>query len=157
MVVILAVIIVVGMVLRKSFGVSTEVRPAATNTIVAPAESPVPPPTPAPTAGKPTAEQKPTPTPKLSYAEALKKYADSRIQLDSNCRAVPSQVVYKNGTSVMFDNRADVARKLVFNTRTYTVGAYDFLVLPVVAANPPSVTYLDCAEKQNVATIQIAK
>lgn len=95
------------------------------------------------------------PTPKLSYEQALKKYGSNRIQLDANCQAIPSRAVYKNGTAVMLDNRAGVSRKVVFNLKSYTIPAYDYIVVSASASKIPGVTYLDCADRQNVATINI--
>ncbi len=94
---------------------------------------------------------------KLAYTEALKKYAASRIQLDSNCQAVPKTTTYKAGTTIMFDNRASVARKIMYNLKTYTIAGYDYLLLPATAANYPAITFVDCGDKQNVATITIQK
>ena len=92
---------------------------------------------------------------KLAYAEALKKCATSRIQLDNNCQAVPKTATYKAGTTIMFDNRASVARKIMYNLKTYTIAGYDYILLPATAAKYPAITFVDCADKQNVATITI--
>lgn len=94
---------------------------------------------------------------KLSYTEALKKYAASRIQLDGNCQAVPKTTTYKAGTTIMFDNRASVSRKIMYNLKTYTIAGYDYLLLPATAAKYPAITFVDCGDKQNVATITIQK
>lgn len=94
---------------------------------------------------------------KLAYTEALKKYAASRIQLDANCQAVPKTTTYKSGTTIMFDNRAGVSRKVMYNLKTYTIAAYDYILLPATAAQYPAITFLDCGDKQNVSTITIQK
>ncbi len=94
---------------------------------------------------------------KLAYAEALNKYTASRIQLDGNCQAVPKATTYKAGTTIMFDNRAGVARKIMYNLKTYTIAAYDYLLLPATASQYPATTFVDCGDKQNVATITIQK
>ncbi|MCX6706461.1 MAG: hypothetical protein NTV24_05195, partial [Candidatus Woesebacteria bacterium] len=41
----------------------------------------------------------------LTYARALTLYKDARIQLGVDCQASPNYVTYKNGTSIMIDNR----------------------------------------------------
>lgn len=94
---------------------------------------------------------------RLTYTEALKKYASSRIQLDTSCQAVPNVTTYKAGTTIMFDNRAAVARKIMYNLKTYTIPAYDYLLLPATAPKYPAITFVDCGDKQNVATITIQK
>ena len=53
----------------------------------------------------------------ISYADALIKYADRRIQLDKNCQATPNNVTYKDNTGIMIDNRSAQAR-IVINTKT---------------------------------------
>lgn len=53
-----------------------------------------------------------TATATLKYADALKLYGDKRIQLDKVCQAHPNNVTYKNGTSIMIDNRSPQSAKV---------------------------------------------
>jgi len=46
--------------------------------------------------------------PYIAYDEALVKYKDTRIQINSGCQAFPNNVTYKNGTTIMIDNRSNV-------------------------------------------------
>ena len=41
------------------------------------------------------------PVASISYAQALVKYKDARIQIDENCQASPNSVTYKNGLIIM--------------------------------------------------------
>lgn len=107
---------------------------------------------PTPTAA---AVRRPTPTPKLAYDAAVREYEGRRIQLDTECSAIPSRATYKNGTTLMLDNRSGQARTVLFNLVQYTIPAYDYLVVSAVASTTPAVTYLDCGQKQNVAQITI--
>lgn len=91
----------------------------------------------------------------LSYGEALEKYKDTRIQLDTSCSAIPNTATYANGTEIMFDNRSNSERTIVFNLKSYKIGAYGFTVVKASASKLPAVTYVDCDGKQNVATVNI--
>src|SRR5690349_2391661 len=75
----------------------------------------------------------PASAPALTYQQALLKYKDARIQLDKSCQAHPSQVTYKNGTSVMLDNRANVARTVKLGS-TFSIKAYGFKIVKLQSA-----------------------
>lgn len=104
----------------------------------------------------PATGQKAAPA-KLSYTEAVKKYTDRRIQFDANCQAVPNNVAYKNGTEIMFDNRAGISRKILFNTKSYTIPAYGFIIVAASSQTLPGITYIDCGDRQNVGKVLIQK
>ena len=113
---------------------------------------------------EPPAEPPPTSKPRTvappnsqSYTDALKKYGSNRIQFDSSCQAQPSTVVYKSGTQVMFDNRSAETRKIVFNGKTYTIGAWNYIVVSMTNKTYPAVAYIDCGSSQNVAKVTIEK
>ena len=92
----------------------------------------------------------------LTYDQALATYKDNRIQFDTNCQATPSQVTYKNGTSVMLDNRAPVARVIKFGN-SVTIPAYGFKVVQASSATLPVTWLVDCGPSQNVATVVVQK
>jgi hypothetical protein len=96
-----------------------------------------------------------SPTPALSYTEALKRYGDNRIQFDTSCQMHPNNVVFKKGTLVMFDNRANHARNINFNGQKLSIPAYNYAVLPMTASTYPSPVYVDCDSQQNVGRILI--
>lgn len=124
--------------------------------------------TPAPAAAAddslPVATQATTPTndamtppaasPKLAYAEAVKRYGAQRIQFNAQCQATPPSNIYKVGLELMLDNRAGVERSIVFSGKTYRIAAYDYAVVKLVT---PGITYIDCGSSQNVAKITIEK
>ena len=111
-------------------------------------------PTPAQT---PPAAPQPAPAKKISYETAVNTYGKNRIQLDSACQAHPTAAVFKVGTKVMLDNRAAVSRKVVFNTVTYNIPAYDYVVVSMTAPAYPATAFIDCGSAQNVARITIEK
>jgi hypothetical protein len=94
----------------------------------------------------------------ISYVNALAKYKDSRIQLapGTTCAASPSNVTYKNGTTIMIDNRAPVARTLKIGV-TYSVKGYGFKLIKLSSAKVPATWLVDCDGQQNVATILLQK
>lgn len=92
----------------------------------------------------------------ISYQQALVKYKDHRIQLGQDCQATPTNVTYKNGTSIMIDNRSNVARTVKVGS-TYTIAAWSFKVINLTSATLPATWLVDCGKQQNVATILIQK
>jgi hypothetical protein len=98
----------------------------------------------------------------LSFTQAVKLYASSRIQFTSpqpvnSCQAFPGKVTYKNGTNVMLDNRTAKTLSLRFDNNTHVLPAYSFKVVKVSSATLPHTYTVDCNTNQNVATIEVQK
>jgi malic enzyme len=91
----------------------------------------------------------------IAYADALVKYADRRIQLDSSCQAHPNNVTYKDNTGIMIDNRSAKTRTVKVGT-TFTIKPWGFkiVVLPDIYLKTKTLL-VDCDQSQNVATILI--
>ena len=91
----------------------------------------------------------------ISYVDALIKYADRRIQLDLTCQAHPNNVVYKDNTGIMIDNRSPQTRTVKVGT-TFTIKPWGFkiVVLPDVYLKAKTIL-VDCGQYQNVATILV--
>lgn len=91
----------------------------------------------------------------ISYANALVKYADRRIQLDASCQAHPNTVTYKDNTGIMIDNRSPKTRTVKVGT-TFTIKSWGFkiVVLPDVYLKSKTIL-VDCDQSQNVATISV--
>ncbi len=92
----------------------------------------------------------------ISYQNALIKYKDHRIQLGQDCQATPTNVTYKNGTSIMIDNRSNVARTVKVGSN-YTIAAWSFKIVNITSSTLPATWLVDCGAQQNVATILIQK
>jgi len=91
----------------------------------------------------------------ISYANALVKYADRRIQLDATCQAHPNTVTYKDNTGIMIDNRSPQARTVKVGT-TFTIKPWGFKILVLPDVYLVSKTLLvDCDGSQNVATVLV--
>ena len=91
----------------------------------------------------------------ISYANALIKYSDRRIQLNSICQATPNKVTYKDNTGIMIDNRSAQTRTVKVGT-TFTIKPWGFkiVVLPDVYLKAKTIL-VDCGQYQNVATILV--
>jgi heme/copper-type cytochrome/quinol oxidase subunit 2 len=92
----------------------------------------------------------------LTYQQALINYKDRRIQFNSDCQATPSNVTYKNGTSIMIDNRSAIARTLNINGAV-SVKAWGFKIVKLSSSTLPKTILVDCGNGQNVATILLQK
>jgi Tfp pilus assembly protein PilX len=90
----------------------------------------------------------------LSYQQALVKYKDARIQLDKTCQASPDKMTFKDGTTIMIDNRAPVARTVKVGS-TFSIKAYGFKLVKLTSGTVPTTWYVDCDGSQNVSTILI--
>ncbi len=115
------------------------------------------------TESTPVATKKPTNSgntaaaPSMSYEEALRVYEGRRIQFDESCIATPFQHTYKNGTSIMLDNRSNQMRSIYDLGQTVNIPAYGFKVITLSATTFPKTLLVDCDSRQNVATIIIQK
>ncbi len=95
----------------------------------------------------------------MSYAAALAKYGTARIQFNSTCQATPNNVTYKDGQSIMLDNRSATARTLhIGSMGNVSIKAWGFKIIKLSAGGIyPNVVMVDCGVSQNVATITIQK
>ncbi len=92
----------------------------------------------------------------ISYAQALVKYKNARLQLDKICQASPDKMTFKNGANLMVDNRAPVARTVKVGS-VFPLKAYGFKIVNLSSATLPATWYVDCDKSQNVSTILIQK
>jgi len=91
----------------------------------------------------------------ISYANALVKYADRRIQLDPTCQAHPNTVTYKDNTGIMIDNRSSQTRTVKVGI-TFVMKPYTFKIVVLPDVYLVSKTLLiDCDQSQNVATVLV--
>ena len=91
----------------------------------------------------------------ISYANALVKHADRRIQLDPTCQAHPNTVTYKDNTGIMIDNRSSQTRTVKVGI-TFVMKPYTFKIVVLPDVYLVSKTLLiDCDQSQNVATVLV--
>lgn len=91
------------------------------------------------------------------YTQAVLKYADVRMQFDAGCQATPNAATYKNGTTVMLDNRSEETRSIVIGGRTYTVPGLSYAIVKLTSAKLPATYMVDCDFQQNIATILLQR
>ncbi len=92
----------------------------------------------------------------LSYQEALNKYADARIQIGVSCQVTPANSTYKNGTTLMLDNRTSESKDIKLGT-AFSIAPYSFKLVKLESANLPATWLMDCDNMRNVATVFIQK
>lgn len=123
--------------------------------IVLVSPSPTPTPTPAPrvqaTPKSGTAQQT-----KL-YSELVQEYNGRRIQFDVNCQAVPTETTFKNGTSVMFDNRSGDARTIKVGNTAHVLAGYGYKIINLASPTLPATFSLGCGSAVNVGKILLQK
>ena len=91
----------------------------------------------------------------MSYQAALTKYADRRLQINSECQSFPNTVTYKDNTGIMIDNRSSKTITVKVGT-TFTIKPYGFkiVVLPDIYLKTKTLL-VDCDKMQNVATVLV--
>ena len=116
-------------------------------------------PTPTPSASvsatpKPGVSIKPTSMP-ASYTDAVKQYANQRIQFDMYCQAKPVNATYKSGTGIMLDNRSGDARIIAVGGVQYHLAGYGWTIIVPQPRTLPATLAVDCGAARNVSAILI--
>lgn len=102
----------------------------------------------------PKSAAKATPAaPAKSYTELVKEYEGRRIQFDQYCQAVPKDITYKNGTSIMLDNRSGDARSIKVGNDTHSLAGYGYKIVNLSRTSLPSEILLSCGSAVNVGKI----
>src|SRR3989344_6457176 len=106
---------------------------------------------PNPTASLPVAKagsstkKSPAPVaPTRSYTEMVKEYEGRRIQFDQRCQMVPTSVTYKNGTSIMLDNRSSDAKTVKVGSNSYSLAGYGYQVVTLSGSSLPQEVSVSC-------------
>ncbi len=115
-------------------------------------------PSPSPVAGavvKPVAKKagSTTPTSTKSYTELVKEYEGRRIQFDDRCQVTPQSSTYKNGTSVMLDNRSASPRTVMVGGVKYDFVAYGYRVVTLSNSSLPKELAVSCGSSGDVGRI----
>lgn len=103
---------------------------------------------------KPKVSVKPTPVP-ASYSDAVKQYANSRIQFDMYCQATPVNNTYKSGTGIMLDNRSGDARIITVGGVQYSLAGYGWKIILPQPKTLPATLPVDCGAARNVSVMLI--
>lgn len=93
-----------------------------------------------------------TPKPK-SYSQLVQEYADRRIQFDERCQATPENITYKNGTTVMLDNRSSQSRVVTIGGVKYSLAGYGYKLVTLNNPQLPKELLISCGAGVNVGRI----
>ena len=100
----------------------------------------------------------PTPLPSVSgYSEAVKQYEGRRIQFDQYCQANPVSSTYKNGTTIMLDNRSGDPRIVQVDGKSYNLAGYGYKLVSLSSTTLPQTYTLNCGSAVNVGKILLQK
>ena len=113
-------------------------------------------PSPGPVKGlvtKPVAKKSVTPTSTKSYTEFVKEYEGRRIQFDERCQVTPQNPTYKNGTSILLDNRSASAKTVTVGGTKYDLIAYGYRVVTLSSSSLPKELAVSCGSSGNVGKI----
>ena len=88
-----------------------------------------------------------------TYNELVKEYEGRRIQFDINCQAVPNSVTYKNGTTIMLDNRSGDSRVVTLDGTRYQLAGYGYATVTLSGQSLPKEMSLSCGAAINVGKI----
>ncbi len=108
---------------------------------------------PAPTGGV----SKPGSAMPQTYADAVARYEGNRYQFDQTCQTKPAQASYKNGATVMLDNRSGDARVITVGGIKYNLAGYGWRIIILSSAKLPATLGINCGSAVNVAQIQLYK
>ena len=90
----------------------------------------------------------------LAYSDAVRLYANRRLQFDSNCIVTPYYVVFKKGTTIMLDNRYEKPRTVSLDGVVYKLPAYGFKLVTLTSTKKlPYTMKIDCGNGKNNAQI----
>lgn len=112
-----------------------------------------PTPTPAAPAKTPSGGKASPTAPVKSYTELVKEYEGKRIQFNQYCQAIPNSVTYKNGTSIMLDNRSGDARDIKVGNSVYSLAGYGYRIVTLSGTLLPKEVLLSCGSAVNVGKI----
>lgn len=91
--------------------------------------------------------------PSKSYTELVKEYDGRRIQFDERCQAIPKGPTYKNGTSIMLDNRSGDARTVKVGDKSYNLQGYGYWIVNLSSPSLPKELTVNCGSAVNVGKI----
>lgn len=88
-----------------------------------------------------------------AYSDLVNQYGDKRIQFDERCQVTPVEVTFKNGTTIMFDNRSANARTIKIANQSYYFPPYGYRIMTLSSATVPSTLIIGCDNAVDVGRI----
>jgi hypothetical protein len=102
---------------------------------------------------KPVVGKSPAPVSNKSYTELVKEYVGRIIQFDDRCQINPKDPKFKNGTSIMLDNRSAIARTVTVGTAKYDLAGYGYKLITLSSPSLPKELNITCGSSGNVGKI----
>src|SRR3989344_1571930 len=96
---------------------------------------------------------KASPAPARPYGDLVKEYESRRIQFDSRCQVVPNSPTYKNGSSVMLDNRSSGPVTVKVGNTSYSLMGYGYQVINLSSTSLPKELVVSCGSAGDVGKI----
>ena len=91
-------------------------------------------------------------SPKI-YGDLIKEYDGRRIQFDINCQAIPNSLTFKNGTSIMLDNRSGDPRTIFIGQSKYPLLGYGYKIITLSSSEVPKDLLISCEGAVNIGNI----
>jgi len=88
-----------------------------------------------------------------NYSALVNEYGDRRVQFDEGCQMSPADVSFKNGTSVMLDNRSPSPRTIKIGSQSYYFQPYGYKILTLSSAVLPASLKISCDAAPEVGNI----
>lgn len=106
--------------------------------------------TPVPAAGQ---ESVFTPSQIQNYSDMVMQFGEKRIQFDERCQMTPADVTFKNGTTIMLDNRSGTAKTIRIGGQIYSFQPYGYRILTLSSPTLPNSLTISCDNSPNVGRI----
>jgi len=91
------------------------------------------------------------------YSQLVQQYRTAIIQFLQTCQATPNNSSFKNGTSIMLDNRSSKAHVVSIAGMSYNLPAYGYQVVSLTSATLPGTLLVNCDGLVSVSTIHISQ
>lgn len=88
-----------------------------------------------------------------NYSALVNQYGEKRVQFDERCQMRPTDVTFKNGTTLMFDNRSPSQRTIKVGNQSYYFQPYGYKILILSSAALPASLKISCDATPDVGSI----
>ena len=88
-----------------------------------------------------------------TYTQLVQEYVNRTLQFNSLCQVTPSSMVLKNNTSILLDNRANVARTVSVDGKSYNLSAYGYQVVTLSSKTLPHTVAVNCGSTVNAGQV----
>lgn len=90
------------------------------------------------------------------YNQLVQNYRNARIQFNASCQASPVTASYRNGATIMLDNRSNQAHSVSIGGTIYALPAYGHQIITVSSPTIPGTLSVNCDRLVNVAIVKLS-